>query len=67
MQKNANLLHENKNTKNERADERKQWEAVRIKLRAGGDLHGPEKPRWIAGDMEEKTGKVQSIMIKKQI
>ena len=24
---------------------------VRVELRAGGGLHGPEKPGWSAGDM----------------
>ena len=29
---------------NERPGKRKQWKEVRVELRAGGDLYGPEKP-----------------------
>ena len=37
----------------ERNGKSKQIKVVRVKIRAGGDLYGPEKPGWSAGDMEK--------------
>ena len=34
----------------------RQSKVVRVKLRAGGGLHGPEKPGRSAGDMEKQPG-----------
>ena len=34
----------------------KQSKIVGVELRAGGDLYGPEKPGWSAGDMEKQLG-----------
>ena len=31
----------------------KQPKVPRVELRAGGSLHGPEKPEWSAGGMEK--------------
>ena len=31
----------------------KQLKVARVDLRAGGDLHGPEKPGWSAGGREK--------------
>ena len=36
----------------------RQPKAVRIELRAGGDLHSSEKPRWSAGDMDKYPRKM---------
>ena len=34
----------------------RQSKVVGVELRAGGDLHGSEKPEWGAGDMVKKPG-----------
>ena len=34
----------------------RQSKVVGVELRAGGDLHGPEKPGWSGGDMEKQPG-----------
>ena len=34
----------------------RQSKVVRVELRAGGGLHGPEKPGWSAGDMAKQPG-----------
>ena len=34
----------------------RQSKVVGVELRAVGDLHGPEKPGWSAGDMEKQPG-----------
>ena len=34
----------------------RQSKVVGLELRAGGGLHGSEKPRWSAGDMTKQPG-----------
>ena len=34
----------------------RQSKVVGVELRAGGGLHGPEKPGWSAGDIEKQPG-----------
>ena len=34
-------------------NKKRQPKAVRVELRAGGDLHGSEKPGWSAGDTDK--------------
>ena len=40
---------------------KRQSKVVRVKLRAGGGLHGSEKPRWSAGDMVKESGNQMKI------
>ena len=35
---------------------KRQSKVVGVQLRAGGGLHGPEKPRWSTGDMVKQPG-----------
>ena len=35
---------------------KKRQAIVGVQLRAGGGLHGPEKPGWSAGDMVKQPG-----------
>ena len=37
-----------------------------LELRAGGGLHGPEKPGWSAGGMAKQLGNVKIAMNEKQ-
>ena len=43
-----------------------QQKAIEVKLRAGGSLHGSQKPEWNSSDMEKYSGKVQKTMINKE-
>ena len=40
---------------------KKQSKVVGVELRAGGGLHGPEKPGWSAGDMVKYPGNQMKI------
>ena len=37
-----------------------------IEFRAGGNLHGPEKPGWSAGGMEKQLGNAKTSMNEEQ-
>ena len=37
-------------------EKKRQSKVVGVELRAGGGLHGPEKPGWSAGDMVNEPG-----------
>ena len=44
----------------------KQSKVARVEIRAGGGLHGPEKPGWSAGDMEQYPGNVKPITMNEE-
>ena len=44
----------------------KQTKVARVELRAGGGLHGSEKPGWSAGGKEKYPGNVKTSSVEKQ-